>query len=52
MNAAILLDRNPLTNEFASLGELISGTYHKESSQCKMKKLKGMGIGYNFNVRY
>lgn len=37
---------------FFSLGILTSGTYHKESSQGKMKKLKGMGVGYNFNVRY
>ncbi len=37
---------------FFSLGVLTYGTYHKESSQGKMKKLKGMGVGYNFNVRY
>ncbi len=37
---------------FFSLGVLTSGTYHKESSQGKMKKLKGMGVGYNFNVRH
>ncbi len=37
---------------FFSLGLLTSGTYHKESSQGKMKKLKGMGVGFNFNVRY
>jgi len=36
---------------FFSLGVLTSGTYHKESSQGKMKKLKGMGVGFNFNVR-
>jgi len=37
---------------FFSLGVLTNGTYHKVSSQGKMKKLKGMGVGYNFNVRY
>ena len=37
---------------FFSLGLLTSGTYYKESSQGKMKKLKGMGVGFNFNIRY
>ena len=37
---------------FFSLGLLTSGTYHKESSQGKLKKLNGLGVGFNMNVRY
>ena len=36
---------------FFSLGLLTSGTYHKESSQGRLKKLKGLGVGFNMNVR-
>jgi len=37
---------------FFSLGLLTSGTYHKETSQGKLKKLKGLGVGFNMDVMY
>lgn len=37
---------------FFSLGLLTSGTYHKETSQSELKKLKGLGVGFNMDVRY
>jgi hypothetical protein len=37
---------------FFSLGLLTSGTYHKETSQGKLKKLKGLGVGFNMDVRH
>ncbi len=37
---------------FFSLGVLTGGTLHKESSQGKLKKLNGMGVGFTMDVRY
>ena len=37
---------------FLSLGLFTGGTYHRKSSQGKMKKLKGLGVGFNLDVRY
>ena len=37
---------------FLSLGLFTGGTYHRKSSQGKIKKLKGLGIGYNLDVKY
>ncbi len=37
---------------FLSLGLFTGGTYHRKSSQGKMKKLKGFGVGFNLDVKY
>jgi hypothetical protein len=37
---------------FFSLGVLTGGTLHRESSQGKLKKLNGMGVGFTMDVRY
>jgi len=35
-----------------SLGMFTGGTYHRKSSQGKIKKFRGFGIGYNLDVKY
>lgn len=37
---------------FLSLGLFTGGTYHRKSSQGKMKKLRGLGVGFNLDVKY
>lgn len=37
---------------FLSLGLFTGGTYHRKSSQGKIKKLKGLGVGFNLDVKY
>lgn len=35
-----------------SLGMFTGGTYHRKSSQGKIKKFRGFGMGYNLDVKY
>lgn len=37
---------------YLSLGLFTGGTYHRKSSQGRMKKLKGLGVGFNLDVKY
>lgn len=37
---------------FLSLGMFTNGTYTRTSSQGKIKKFRGLGVGYNLDVRY
>ena len=37
---------------FLSLGMFTSGTYNRKSSQGRIKKLRGLGVGYNLDVKY
>lgn len=37
---------------YLSLGLFTGGTYHRKSSQGKIKKLKGLGVGFNLDVKY
>ncbi len=37
---------------FLSLGMFTGGTYRRKSSQGKIKKFRGLGVGYNFEVKY
>lgn len=35
-----------------SIGMFTGGTYHRKSSQGKIKKFRGFGMGYNLDVKY
>ena len=35
-----------------SLGMFTGGTYHRKSSQGKVKKFRGLGVGYNLDEKY
>ena len=37
---------------FLSLGMFTGGTYNRKSSQGRVKKLRGLGVGYNLDVKY
>ena len=37
---------------YLSLGLFTGGTYHRKSSQGKIKKLRGLGVGFNLDVKY
>ncbi len=37
---------------FLSLGMFTGGTYNRKSSQGKVKKFRGLGVGYNLDVKY
>lgn len=37
---------------FLSLGMFTNGTYTRKSSQGKIKKFRGLGVGYNLDVKY
>ena len=37
---------------FLSLGMFTGGTYNRKSSQGKIKKFRGLGVGYNLDVKY
>ena len=37
---------------FLSLGIFTSGTYNRKSSQGRIKKFRGLGVGYNLDVKY
>ncbi len=37
---------------YLSLGLFTGGTYHRKSSQGRMKKLNGLGVGFNLDVKY
>lgn len=37
---------------YLSLGLFTGGTYHRKSSQGRIKKLKGLGVGFNLDVKY
>ncbi len=37
---------------FLSLGLFTGGTYNRKSSQGRVKKFRGLGVGYNLDVKY